>query len=233
LGIDGAYRYENANTGDFPTNLNAGYYWLSTDSLIGLSDTTSPGSSEPQAVFTFENPVLTDAYVTWGNYAGAVWEPENVSGTLQIPERFNVAEFSPAISYTQTDDFFTWRNFTNSRTGRINFTVPAGSPRSVTFTATAPYYHWRFQEGQIDMLYPLRSLTSNDNGGWTQSGGEWQAPWSASSETPTSPDTWVSKTLILNPGDYYLLINQVGSDIQDQIDAVRSQSGSISIGEDI
>jgi hypothetical protein len=81
------------------------------------------------------------------------------------------------------------------------------------------------------MLYPLRSLSSNGNAGWTQSGGEWKAPWSARDMSPTSPNTWASKTLVLNPGDYHLLINQVGSDSQDQNDATRPQSGSISIGE--
>jgi hypothetical protein len=172
LDKDGSYYY-NTNS------LNAGEYYLRT----GTTRT-----------FTFSDPVLLSAGINRSS-------PILTGNWEQVLECTNV---EPAIIASINGLVTSWRLFANTGgeddNNRLYFTVPAGSSRQVTFSATGNNYFWN----------PVRSDSLNGNPDWYLSkDAGYTSSWLANVNNAGSADYWNNKTLTLNPGTYWIAIGVV------------------------
>jgi hypothetical protein len=163
----GWYEYGSYPT-FFPSSLNAGSYWITTPNS---RDSNYP--SDHTVTVQFANSVLTSA------------KPR--------PFVTDYVQFTPAVQVSVSGLVTSFTVYANANAGKIFFTVPAGSARSVTIAFIdrfSSYTGWDLTTGGVN---PLRSIVNYNNAGWTlDKFGTYSAPYPYGA----------SKTLTMNPGDY-------------------------------
>lgn len=156
---------------DNPTSLNAGDYWVPTPNN---TDAYYPGGST--LTYTFANPVLVSA------------SPR--------PNKTGYAQFTPAAQVSVNGLVTSFTIYDNASAGKVFFTVPAGSARSVTIAFGGGANGWDLTTGGINAL---RSIVNYNNAGWSlDKFGTYSAPYPYGA----------TKTLTMNPGDYIVDLRQ-------------------------
>ena len=168
LDKDGKYNYGSYPS--LPSSLNAGTYFVNTP-----YGTDSNYPTNHTLTLTFANSVLTSAEPT-----------PNVTSYVQ---------FTPAVQVGVNGLVTSFTAYANAESGKVFFTVPAGSARSVTivFTATlGANTGWDLSTGGVNAL---RSIVNYNNAGWAlDKFGTYSAPYPYG----------MTKTLTMNPGDYII-----------------------------
>jgi hypothetical protein len=163
LDKDGKYNYGSYPY--LPTSLNAGNYFVNVP-----DSTDSDYLSNRSLTLTFANNVLTNA------------EPS--------PYVTSYVQFTPAVNVSVNGLVTSFTVYANAEAGKVFFTVPAGSARSVTIAFTAGGASWDLSNGGVNAL---RSIVNYNNAGWAlDKAGTYSAPYPYGT----------TKTLTLNPGDY-------------------------------
>jgi hypothetical protein len=160
---------------DNPSSLNAGSYWITTPNS---GDSNYP--SNHTVTIQFANAVLTSA--------------------APVPFVTPYVQFTPAAQVSVSGLTTNFTVYANAEAGKVFFTVPAGSARSVTIAFTNRFANntgWDLTNGGVGAL---RSIVNYNNAGWTlDKGGTYSAPYPYGA----------SKTLTMNPGDY--IVDLLGS----------------------
>jgi hypothetical protein len=153
---------------DNPSSLNAGTYYVS---VPGGNFNNYPSSST--ATYTFANSVLASA--------------------KPFPDGTDFANFDPAANVSVSGLVTSFTVYANAQAGKVFFTVPAGSARSVTIAfinRRGNNTGWDLTTGGVNAL---RSIVNYNNSGWTlDKNGTYSAPYPYG----------LTKTLTMNPGDY-------------------------------
>ena len=167
LDKSGYYEYGSSPT-YLPSSLNAGSYWITTPNS---RDGNYP--SDHTVTVQFANSVLTSA------------KPR--------PNVTDFVQFTPAAQVSASGLVTSFTVYANANSGKVFFTVPAGSARSVTiaFTATlGANTGWDLSNGGVNALH---SVVNYNNSGWSlDKSGLYSAPYPYG----------MTKTLTMNPGDY-------------------------------
>jgi hypothetical protein len=188
LDKDGWYNY--GNWPSLPTSLNAGSYWVD-------APVTGDGGYPTAHTITlqFANSVLTSA------------KPRDIYT--------DYTQSTPAAQVSVSGLVTSFTVAPNAQPGKVFFTVPAGSARSVTFADTRVAYTHPISThyiaiSNVNRIYDLdenrgiiRSVVNYSNSGWYLDGtGTYSSPYTGNSNTINSSDYFKTKTMTLNPGDY-------------------------------
>jgi hypothetical protein len=169
-----------------PASLNAGTYWVYTP---GNNINNYP--TNHTLTVQFANSVLTSA--------------------APVPNGTDYVQFTPAVQVSAVGLVTSFTVYANASSGKVLFTVPAGSARSVTFAdtrATGYLYNriWDLSSGGVGCI---RSIANYGNSGWyLDKAGTYSSPYNASSNTPGNANYWKNITMTLNPGDYIVDLRQ-------------------------
>jgi hypothetical protein len=140
-------------------------------SVPGGNFNNYPSSST--ATYTFANSVLASA--------------------KPFPDGTDFANFDPAANVSVSGLVTSFTVYANAHAGKVFFTVPAGSARSVTIAfinRRGNNTGWDLTTGGVNAL---RSIVNYNNSGWTlDKNGTYSAPYPYG----------LTKTLTMNPGDY-------------------------------
>ena len=178
LDKDGKYNYGSYPS--LPSSLNAGTYFVNTPNN---NDSAYP--TNHTLTLTFTNSVLTSAN----------------------PSPFNTSyvQFTPAAQVSVSGLVTSFTVYANAESGKVFFTVPAGSARSVTFADTRSSGYsgdriWDLSNGGVGCI---RSIVNYGNAGWyLDKAGTYSSQYNAGSNTPGNANYWKNMTMTLNPGDY-------------------------------
>jgi len=151
-----------------PASLNAGTYWVYTP-----GNNVSDYPTNHTLTIQFANSVLTSA--------------------APFPNGTDYVQFTPAAQVSVSGLVTSFTIYANANSGKVFFTVPAGSARSVTIAfieRIGNNFGWDLSGSG---RYALRSIINYNNSGWfLDKSGTYSAP------LPYG----LTKTLTLNPGDY-------------------------------
>jgi len=177
-----------------------------------------------------------DGWYNYGNYpslpaslnAGSYWVNNPVNGTITLQFANSVltsakprdiytdyTQSTPAAQVSVSGLVTSFTVAPNALPGKVFFTVPAGSARSVTFTDTRVAYTHPISRHYIaisntNRIYDLsedrgiiRSVVNYSNAGWYLDNlGTYSSPYTGNSNSTSSSDYFKTKTMTLNPGDY-------------------------------
>jgi hypothetical protein len=108
------------------------------------------------------------------------------------PNVTDYVQFTPAVQFSVSGLVTSFTVYANANSGKVFFTVPAGSARSVTIAFTAGGSGWDLSTGGINAL---RSIVNYNNSGWVlDKFGTYSAPYPYGT----------TKTLTMNPGSYII-----------------------------